>query len=101
MELVFEFIKKSGLADLFVFACISFWCAKFVMGQNWHSEESNNLRMAISIAFYCFGVVLLVTCVATLPQCNAFHRYEQNQNISNVKPTPSVPIGKIEDTKKD
>lgn len=101
MEIVLDFVKKSGVADLFVFACIAFWCAKFVMGQDWHKEEANNLRIAISMAFYAFGVVLLFACVVTLPQCTPQARYGQNQNVSKVEPTPTVTESKVESSKQD
>lgn len=75
-------LQRLGISDLFLFALASFWLAKFVLGQDWKSEETNNLRNAISIALYLFGVCLLIAILAGLPQCSRTEpQAEERQRI--------------------
>lgn len=99
MNFIAEFLMKSGFSDLFVFACVSFFLAKFVMAQDWHRDGMNNLRNAISIAFYVFGVCLLLAVLITLPQCHGPNKQntEQQNNAGQIKPDNEPPAAQQKD----
>lgn len=70
MDVVLSIVRRSGISDLFLFACVAFFIAKLVLSQDWGTREDlKNLRASTSIAFHGFGWLMLLACLFSLPQC--------------------------------
>ena len=79
MNYITDMLNNSGVTDIFIFACFSFYVTSRLIRQDWGNETSNAFKTFISAVFCIFGIILLIM---TLFQIG---NYKKNRNHPQVQ----------------
>ena len=93
-NLLVEFVKNTALSNPFAFALLAFFIAVYLTRQaEKEGEMVKNMKLAISIALFVFGCILLVEALVAVGNQipDGHHHHEQDQAAEAAPSQPHKP----------
>ena len=90
MSYITDMLNSSGVTDLFVFACFSFYVTSRLIRQDWGDETSNDFKAFISGVFCVFGIFLLIMTLFQIGDYKKERNHPQVQQ-QHIKQPNTIP----------